>query len=198
MGAIVLKEIEELIEAANIIYCLSLEGLLDESANKLRGFKGQYFCAKEMRGYLDGSYLWEEDLSRALQDSLSFRGGCSIHGSVKDALDYVWDKMLIQLNSTDDNPCIVVDEERLVPCSNYEPTTWAVGFEMLGIALSHLSKAACYRTIKLSNSSFTKLSRFLTPSECEIIAYGTIQKPFTALDTEIRHLQIQPLWTTSQ
>lgn len=194
IGAIVLKEIEELIEEANIIYCLSLEGLngsvlpLDESVNRLRGFKGQYSCAEEMRAYLDGSYLWEEDSARALQDSLSFRGGCSVHGAVRDALAYVWDKMLIQLNSTDDNPCIVVDEERLSPCSNYETTTWAVGFEMLGIALSHMSKAACHRTIKLSSPSFTKLSRFLTPSEGEIIAYGTIQKPFTSLDTEIRHL----------
>lgn len=194
VGAIALNEIQELIEVANIIYCLSLEGLngnlhpLDDSANKLRGFKGQYSCAKKMREYLEGSYLWEEDGSRPLQDSLSFRGSCSIHGSVEDALNYVWDKMTIQLNSTDDNPCIVLDEERLVPCSNYETTTWVVGFEMLGIALSHLSKIACHRTIKLSNPSFTKLSRFLSPSEGEIIAYGTIQKPFTSLDTEIRHL----------
>ena len=50
-----------------------------------------------------------------------------------------------------------------------------------------MSKISCYRTIKLSTPDFTKLSRFLTPAD-NVICFGTIQKAFTSLDTEIRHL----------
>jgi histidine ammonia-lyase len=65
---------------------------------------------------------------------------------------------------------------------------------MLGQALAHLSRSACHRTIKLSDPSFTGLSRFLSPNEGVVQAFQTIQKPFTALDAEIRHL-INPVST---
>ena len=42
--------------------------------------------------------------------------------------------------------------------------------------------------MKLADPSFTKLTRFLTPAEGDVIAYGTIQKCFTSLDTENRML----------
>lgn len=193
-ASLILKDLYDLLEISNLIYCLSLEGLngnispLDDSVNKLRGYKGQYEIARKMRGYLEGSYLNQEDENRALHDALSFRGGCSVHGAIKDSLDYAKDQLKIQLNSSDDNPCIIVDEGRLMPSSNYETTSWVLAFEMMGIALSHMSKLSCHRIIKLSNPEFTKLNRFLTPSEGEVIAFGTIQKTFTYLDTEIRHL----------
>ncbi|AKL97281.1 histidine ammonia-lyase HutH [Clostridium aceticum] len=193
-GAMVLKDAEDLVEMADIVYALTLEGFrgnvtpLDPKTYEVRPFPGQACSAEKVRKYLEGSYLWLPGVTESLQDPLSLRGSCQVHGSVRDALEYVKKYMDIQLNSSDDNPCVLLDEKRMISCSNYEVTTWVLGFEMLGIALSHLSRNACYRTIKLGTPKFTGLSRFLTPADTSVIAYGTIQKSFTSLDTEIRHL----------
>ncbi|KAB3529310.1 HAL/PAL/TAL family ammonia-lyase [Alkaliphilus serpentinus] len=193
-GALLVQDIEDLIDIADIIYALSMEGFkgnvspLDESAYKVRPQRGQCHSAKKVRSYLEGSYLWLPNVTEALQDPLCFRGSCQVHGSVRDALEFVKEYLLLQLNTSEDNPCMLLEEKRMIPCSNYEITTLALGFEMLGLALSHLSKNSCYRTIKLSNPYFTGLSRFLTPADTSVIAFGTIQKTFTSLDTENRHL----------
>ncbi|MTI54121.1 HAL/PAL/TAL family ammonia-lyase [Geosporobacter ferrireducens] len=193
-GALLLKDIADLIDTADILYALSLEGFkgnvspLNEAAYKVRPLPGQAYSAKKVREYLKGSYLWLPGVNDTLQDPLSFRGSCHVHGSVRDALEFVLRFMDYQLNTSDDNPCVLVDEKVMFPCSNYEVTSLAIGFEMLGLALSHLSRNACFRTIKLSSPKFTGLSRFLTPADTSVIAYGTIQKTFTSLDAEVRHL----------
>lgn len=192
-GALVVKDVEDLLDIADIIYALSLEGLngntspLDPKTHEVRPFPGQRYSAEKITKYLEGSYIWDPDWKKPVQDPLSFRGSAHVHGSVRDALEYVTKYLTIQMNSSDDNPCVILDERRMISCSNFEPTTWVLGFEMLGIALSHLSKVSCYRTIKLSTPDFTKLPRFLSPAD-NVICYGTIQKAFTSLDAEIRHL----------
>ena len=192
--AILVKEAEELIKVSNLIYCLGMEGLngvvqsLDETVNDLRKLRGQIKCARECREYLTGSYLNDSYEGRALQDPLSFRCSFAVNGSIYDAIDYIKQFLQIQINSTDDNPCIVTDEERVSVSANFEITSLVLGVEMLGIALCHLSKSSCNRMIKLADPSFTKLTRFLTPSETKTIAYGTIQKSFAYLDAENRML----------
>jgi histidine ammonia-lyase len=194
LGALLIRETENIIKLSNAVYCLGLEALngvvdpLDLKVNELRKFKGQMTCAESCRQLLEGSYLFESHSERALQDPLSYRDAASINGAVLDALDYVKAQLRLQMNATDDNPCLILDEKRLCGSSNFETTSWVIGIEMLAIALSHLSKAACNRMIKLVDPAFTKLSRFLTPKEGEVIAYGTIQKTFMSLDAEIRML----------
>lgn len=193
-GALVLHDTKNLLELADIIYCLSLEALkgnvtpLNEGVNRARPFKGQNKSATHISNLLHGSYLWVPNIAEALQDPLCFRCACQIHGAVRDALQYVEDLMKIQLNSSDDNPCVLMSQNAIISCGNFEPITWAIGFEMLGIALSHFSKASCYRTIKLTSPQFSGLPRFLSPDVQKVIAFGTIKKPATALDAEIRHL----------
>lgn len=193
-GALVLKDIEDLVDLADVVYALTLEGFkgnvtpLDEAAYRVRPYQGQSISASRVRKLLEGSYLWLPGVTDSLQDPLSLRGSCQIHGAVRDSLGYVKNHLLVQLNSSDDNPCLIMDEHRIISCANYEVPTWTLGFEMLGLALSHLSRNACFRTIKLGTPKFTGLSRFLTPADGRVLAYATIQKTFTSLDTEIRHL----------
>lgn len=192
-ASLILKEALSVLEIAEVIYSLSLEGLngnvspLHEGAYKARPFPGQGKSAENVRNYLKDSFLWDTNFSKSLQDPLSFRGACQVHGSVRDALDYVTNYLHLQLNSSDDNPCLLIEEKRFVSCSNYEVLSWVLGFEMLGNALNHLAKISCFRIIKLGTASFTGLSRFLAPND-QTIAFGTIQKTVGALATEIRHL----------
>jgi histidine ammonia-lyase len=192
-GALVLYDIKELLDISDVIYALSLEGLngnvspLDMRTHGMRPYPGQAYSAKRIAEYLEGSYIWEPDWKKPVQDPLSFRGSAHVHGAVRDAVSYVEGLLFIQLNSSDDNPCIILEDKKIISCSNSEVTNWSLGFEMLGMALSQLSKVACHRIIKLANPAFTKLSRFLSPSD-NVLAFATIQKTFTSLDTEIRHL----------
>jgi len=194
LAALLVVEVEKLIKLSNLAYCLGMEGLngkleaLDPRVNALRKYRGQIQCAQDCLAYLEGSYLKKPDKNRALQDALCYRGGFAVNGAVLDALNHLKELLAIQLNTSDDNPCILCEDEEILVSTNFEATSWVIAVEMLGIALSHFSKNACYRTMKLSDPSFTKLSRFLTPTEGETIAYGTIQKTFTSLDTEIRML----------
>lgn len=194
MAAVLIYAVEQLLEEADAAFCLSLEGLngglqpLGEKVNALRGLNGQKISAARCRQFLAGSYLEQPDPNRALQDPLSFRCASAVHGSVIDALDFIKHHMEIQLNATDDNPCIFVDEGATSVSQNFETTTLALGVEMLSAALNHMSKNICYRLIHLADPAFTGLTRFLTPAEVKTIAYGTIQKVYTVLDAENRML----------
>lgn len=194
MAAVLVCEAEQLLVVADAVFCLSLEGLngglqpLGEKVNALRGLAGQQRSAARCREFLAGSYLERPDPSRALQDPLSFRCASAVHGSVIDTLDFVRRHLEIQLNATDDNPCILVDEGAASVSQNFETTTLALGVEMLASALNHMSKCICYRLIHLADPAFTGLTRFLTPAEVKTIAYGTIQKVYTMLDAENRML----------
>lgn len=194
LAVLTVREVEDIVKTSNIIYSLGLEGLngvvdpLDNRINEVRGYSGQIKCARDCSKYLEGSYLFEYDEERALQDPLSYRSSAAINGSILDALEFVKEQLIIQINSTDDNPCVLLEEEKIIGSANFEPISWVIGMEMVAIALNHLSKAACNRIIKLDDPSFTKLSRFLTPNEGNVIAYGTMQKSFMALDAENRML----------
>lgn len=194
MVVLLIKEVEELIKLSDAIYCLHLEGLngglqpLGERVNEVRGLPGQIHCATECRNFLEGSYLEHPDSKRALQDPLSFRCGAAINGSVYDSLEYVKKILELQINRTDDNPCILYEEGTTSVSPNFEVTTLSLGVDMLAAALCHMSHAIVNRLYKIVDPGFTGLNRFLTPHEVKTIAFSTIQKAFAALDAENRWL----------
>ena len=193
-AALVIKELKELVEIGEIVYGVSLEGLngntspLDPSGMAKRGLEGQTKSAERIRKYIEGSDVYKPDPDKPVQDPLSFRGGAHVNGTLRDAVGYAEQYLYNQMNSSDDNPCVLIDEKRMISVSNFETTTFATAFEMLGIVLSHVSRMSCYRMIRLSNPVLTKLPRFLSFDGGESHCFGTFQKTFAMLDTEIRHL----------
>jgi histidine ammonia-lyase len=192
MAAMAVIEAEEFIAVYHLIYCLSLEGLngvvapLETEVNAVRGYSGQITCANYCKKNLEGSYLYEPDSNRALQDPLSFRCHSAVMGGVTDALNYLKKQLLIEINSTDDNPCLLPELNKCLGSANFEPLSWVLAVEMVTIGFTHVSKMIANQTLHLANPNFTKLSRFLSPDEGQVIAYGTIQKTIGALDGENR------------
>ena len=90
----VLFETERLLKTADVIACMSLEGLngnvspLREGAHRKRGYRRQMETAADMRRCLAGSYLYEPCEGRPFQDPLSFRCVPQVHGAVWTAMDY--------------------------------------------------------------------------------------------------------------
>lgn len=193
-GALVLKELKDLADIGDLIYGVSLEGLngntspLDPSGLAPRRLEGQQKSAANTRRHIEGSYIYQPDPEKPVQDPLCYRSGAYINGSLRDAIDYAEKYLLIQMNTTDDNPCVLIDERRMISVSNFETTSLATAFELLSIVLCHVSRMSCYRMIKLANPELTKLARFLSHDGGESHCFGAFQKSFTYMDTEIRHL----------
>jgi histidine ammonia-lyase len=194
LAALLIDEMDTLLDTADLAYAMTMEGFkgnvstLDPAPYTERPYAGQRKSMELSRAFLEGSYLWQPNVTGALQDPLSIRCTPQVHGAVRDSLAYAKGLLEIHLNSSDDNPCILFEENRIVPCGNFEPLNWVLAFEMLGIALSHLSRTAAHRILRLGSPRFTGLSRFLTPADARVHAFGTLQKVFCALDAENRHL----------
>lgn len=139
-----------------------------------------------MNKNLENSYIYTSE-KLALQDPLCYRDITHIHGAARQILERLEKNLLIQLNSSDDNPCLLIDEKRIISCANYEPTIWALNIETLSQVFSHMSKSSVFRTIKLSDTKFTGLNRYLSPDD-DVHAYAIVPNCAAGIDAEIRHL----------
>ena len=167
-----------------------------------RAFAGQARAAAAIRRDLSGSYLWSLSSTRALQDPLSYRTFSHVLGSAIAVLDRVTGQLRIQMNSSDDNPIVLLDvtppagataQERsyyveghgirgaVIPTSNFEPLSWVMQVESLLDALAHLSGTSVQRMLRLATPEFTHLSRFLT-ADADSIGFAAIQKIPADLD----------------
>lgn len=213
-GALVLADLEHLLQQMTLAYCMSLEALngniapLLADAQHLRPFAFQQAVARRALHHLRGSDLFRISATRALQDPLSFRTATQVHGALEELLSSARDSLHLQLNSADDNPAVLVGASpqadsgsqvqalylhdadvhgAIVPTANFEPITWVLKFEALAIALSHASRNATARMIVLANPTFTGLSRFLGADD-DAIAFSPMQMAFLDLDNQIRAL----------
>ncbi len=192
LASILVKDTKDFFEMVDLISAISLEGLngnttpLDESIYKHRPYKHNLQVAQNMNRNLKGSYIYTSE-KIALQDPLSYRDITHIHGSARQILERLEKNLLIQLNSSDDNPCLLLDEKRIISCANYEPTIWALNVETLAQIFSHMSKSSVFRTIKLSDTKFTGLNRYLSPDN-EVHAFAIVPNCAAGVDAEIRHL----------
>ncbi len=200
---------KQLVEVSPTVFGLSLEGLNGNVApflpqtNDIRPFPYIGEVAGDIRNVLTGSYLWDANKDRPLQDPLSYRTtGYTLAGAEK-ALADLGQMIDIQINHSDDNPAVVLDasddysqftqvSQYLVegkggvfPTTNFEPLPVALAVQGLNIALTQVSHNAVQRTIHLSDSHFTKLSRFLAAPGNNGHAFGAIQKAF--VDMQVRN-----------
>ncbi|MCD0504526.1 HAL/PAL/TAL family ammonia-lyase [Bordetella petrii] len=205
---------QRMLDRADEVAALSLEGLNGNVAPLLaatqgqRPYAGQMQTARRILAMLEGSALWQVDDQRPLQDPLSFRTVSQVHGAAREALRQLDAQLAIQINSSDDNPTVALDaappagaspqEARyyvtqgqvrgaILPSAGFDPTVWVVPLEAVGVALSHVAQSSAQRVLRMGDPTFTKLSRFLAP-DGKTLAYTTIQKPVSALATEIRAL----------
>lgn len=194
MAAILLHKTKRLIETAQAVYCLFLEGYnaviapLDRKVNEVRAYSGQIRCADYAGKLIKGSYLYEPDQDRALQDPLSIRDQNAVLGAVLDGVDFFEKELLIEWNASSDNPCILPDEKRVSGTANFEPVSWVLPAEMLQIGFGHIAIMTAHRILRIDNPENSKLPRYLTPDAERTIAFSTIQKTVSALITRIRLL----------
>lgn len=127
LAALAVHDAEQLLGTSRLVYGFSLEGLngnvspLLEDVAALRPFPSHLSSTAELRGILEGSYLWQADDKRILQDPLSFRTAPYLLGSFADSLARTKALVEIQINSSDDNPGC---DRRRAEVGTFPGTAW--------------------------------------------------------------------------
>ena len=153
-------------QLGDVIGSLDFEGLtglrnaFDPRIHQVRGQKGQMLVAENMRKLLAGSEILDNCQKDRVQDAYALRCIPQLHGAVRDALDYVRDKVEIELNAVTDNPLMFLDDEAVISGGNFHGEPMAIPFDTLGIAASEIADASERRTERMVNAA---LSNGLTP-----------------------------------
>ena len=207
-----MRTMRQALKVSPIVYGLTLEGLngnvapfLAQTVNHhpLTGLKE---AAAEMRATLKGSYLWNFDKTRALQDPLSFRTTVYTISEAKRALKELDELVNIQINSSDDNPGVILNASKedfdktqvkqyfvdkdgvkgaIIPSANFEPLPIAIAAQRATIALSHVSHNALHRTMRLDEDRFSGLARYLAgPNNPNGHAFGATEDSMVSIYAE--------------
>ena len=166
VGALHLYDTLQAARLADLISSLTLTALtgqLDayqERMHTARGQVGQIQVARNMRLLTEGCEILERCQGDRVQDAYALRCIPQLHGAVRDALDYVRDKVEIELNAVTDNPLIFLEDEAVISGGNFHGEPMAIPFDTLGIACSEIANASERRTERMVNAA---LSNGLTP-----------------------------------
>ncbi len=153
-GVIILIKALKLSKLADIIGAISLDaydGRIEpflDIIQQVRPHKGQIKTAKNFRQILKGSELIKNS-TKQVQDPYSFRCIPQVHGASKDAINYVANVFLTEINSVTDNPTIFPDEDLIISGGNFHGQPLAISFDFLSIALSELGNISERRIYRL-------------------------------------------------
>lgn len=167
IGALTLYDSINLAKTADIISALTMEALngivtaFDERVHLVRAHKGQINTAKNILKIVEDSNMTTKQGEIRVQDAYSLRCIPQIHGASKDAIEYVKEKVNIEINSATDNPLIFKEEEDVISGGNFHGQPMALSFDFLGIALSELANVSERRIERLVNPALSELPAFL-------------------------------------
>ena len=153
VGALALYDTICAAQLGDVIASMSFEGLtglrnaFDPRIHQVRGQKGQMLVAANMRKLLDGSEILDNCQSDRVQDAYALRCIPQLHGACRDALDYVREKVEIELNAVTDNPLMFLDDEAVISGGNFhgEPTGFAMDILTMSLVeIGNVSDRRCF------------------------------------------------------
>ncbi|MBN2795358.1 MAG: histidine ammonia-lyase [Clostridia bacterium] len=169
VGCLAVYDAYQLCKLADISAALSIEALsgitdaFDPRIHKVRPHKGQMSTASNLLQVLNGSGLTTRQGQLRNQDAYALRCVPQIHGASKDAIQYVLDKVNIEINSVTDNPIILPEDNLAFSGGNFHGQPMALPFDFLGIALAEIANSSERRIERLVNPQLNDLPAFLTP-----------------------------------
>ena len=207
-----MREMRRVIELSPLVYGLTLEGMngnvapfLAQTINN-HPLKGLAETAADLRATLKGSYLWEKDPKRALQDPLSFRTTVYTLSEARRALAELDELVNTQINASDDNPGVILNatkedvehsqvsqyfvkaeglEGAIIPSANFEPLPIAIAAQQAAVALGHVAHNSLHRTMRLDEDRFSGLSRYLAgPNNPAGHAFGATEDAMVSIYAE--------------
>ncbi|WP_019038545.1 histidine ammonia-lyase [Psychroflexus tropicus] len=171
MSAYLLKNVldaKRLMKWADTIAATSIDAFdcntspYDPLVHQVRPHKGQIETAKIIKKLLFGSEI-SAHTKQNVQDPYSFRCVPQVHGASKDALRYVEQTLLTEINSVTDNPNVFVEEDKIISGGNFHGQSLAIASDVMAIAMSEIGNISERRIYQLV-SGLRGLPTFLVSS----------------------------------
>ncbi|WP_371069321.1 histidine ammonia-lyase [Sediminibacillus sp. JSM 1682029] len=168
VGVVSYLEAEKLALQTEATASVTMEGLrgiidaFDEDIHFARGYPEQVDVAERMRRYLDGSNLITRQGEIRVQDAYSLRCIPQVHGATWQTLNYVKDKLEIEINAATDNPLIFEGGQKIISGGNFHGQPIALAMDFLGIAVAELANISERRIERLVNPQLNDLPAFLS------------------------------------
>ncbi|CRK81915.1 histidine ammonia-lyase [Neobacillus massiliamazoniensis] len=169
MGVVGYLEAEQLAQESELIASMTIEGLngiidaFAEEVHVARGYQQQVDTAARIRRYLSDSLLTTQQGELRVQDAYSLRCIPQVHGATWQALDYVKEKLEIEMNAATDNPLIFEDGEKVISGGNFHGQPIAFAMDFMKIAVAEMANISERRTERLINPQLNDLPPFLSP-----------------------------------
>lgn len=169
MGVVNWLEANDLAYQSEWIAALTMEGLegvidaFHPAIHQARGYKQQIDVAERMRDLLAGSKLITKQGEKRVQDAYSLRCIPQVHGASWQALDYVKEKLEIEMNAATDNPLIFDGGETVISGGNFHGQPIAIAMDFMKIAVAEFASISERRIERLVNPQLNDLPAFLSP-----------------------------------
>jgi histidine ammonia-lyase len=145
----------------------ALHGITDAfhpAIHEARGYPEQVGVAKRMLDLLEGSQLTTVQGEKRVQDAYSIRCIPQVHGASWQVLNYVKEKLEIEMNAATDNPLIFDDGDTVVSGGNFHGQPIAFAMDFLKIGVAELANISERRIERLVNPQLNEgLPPFLSP-----------------------------------
>lgn len=167
VGALTVYDALNLVKVSDIAAALSFEAhngvvdALDHKVHEVRPHKGQMDTAEILLSLLKDSNMTTRQGEIRVQDAYSLRCTPQVHGASKDAINYVKEKVEVEINSVTDNPIIFPETKEGISGGNFHGQPMALSFDFLGIALAELADISERRLERLVNPALSGLPAFL-------------------------------------
>jgi histidine ammonia-lyase len=146
-------------------------GSLHPAIGASRPFPGLRTSLDQLRARLDGSALWEPGAARNLQDPLTFRSVPQVLGSARDAYTFAAGQIALELNASQNNPLVLVDEDRVVSVANFDAQPLTTALDVIRIGLAPALLASSERVVKLLDASWSGLPRGLVDGAADGMSF---------------------------
>lgn len=162
-----LMQSKRLLHIANTCAALSIDAFncrlspFDSRLHEIRPHIGQISVAAFIRETLADSQLAQTQ-KNSVQDPYAFRCVPQVHGASFDTIQFVEQKLTIEMNAVTDNPNIFPDSDAILSGGNFHAQPVALPLDFLAIALAELG-SICERRIYQLISGQRALPPFLTP-----------------------------------
>ncbi|GGA23471.1 histidine ammonia-lyase [Psychrobacillus lasiicapitis] len=145
----------------------ALHGITDAfhpAIHEARGYSEQVGVAQRMLKWLEGSKLVTKQGEKRVQDAYSLRCIPQIHGASWQVLEYVKEKLEIEMNAATDNPLIVDNGDTVISGGNFHGQSIAFAMDFLKIGIAELANVSERRIERLVNPQLNEgLPPFLSP-----------------------------------
>lgn len=166
LGVLVTYDAERLLKNAQIASAMTIDVLksvpkaFDARLHALMPFLGQNSVAKNIRSLIKDSKIMARK-SDKVQDGYSLRCTPQVLGPAMDALEYVKNQLIIEMNSVVDNPIFFPKEKICLTGGNFHGQPIAAAMDFLGMVLTFVGGLSERHTNRLLNPVLSGLPDFL-------------------------------------